>query len=228
MYLSTASPALSCSPGDKRTKHVDLPAGTETLRITAGTNPGGEPACIWALACIPDGSLASGSSRGTVQFWETQFGTSLSTVQQHQADVNALAVSPSGAAVFAAGVDPSVVLIKREAATAPGGPARYAYSDRRRPHTHDVRAMAVLRPPLPHRSASGGAAHAQPRLLTAGNDAELLVHSMDRFTAQPPVRVAAAPCAPAIAFACNGRFAVADVASLDIWQAPQAEVHGKV
>eukprot|EP00892_Ulva_mutabilis_P000419 jgi/Ulvmu1/10378/UM061_0061.1 len=217
---------------------LDVESGTETLRITAGANPGRgrEPACIWALACLPDGCLASGCSRGMVQFWETQFGTLLSSVQQHQADVNALAAAPDGSAVFAAGVDPSLVLMKREtpAGATPGGPVRYAYSDRRRPHTHDVRAMAMLRPPPPRggggsgRRAGGGAAPAQHVcLLTGGNDAELLVHSVDRFTYHHPVRVTAAPCAPAISFSQTGRFAVADRASLGIWQAAHAVVHGE-
>lgn len=199
-------------------------AGTEALRITAGTNPGGEPACIWALACLPDGSLVSTSSRGTVQFWETQFGTALSSVQQHQADVNAVAVSPCGGAVFAAGVDPSLVLIKRETAAAAGGLTRFAFSDRRRPHTHDVRSMAVLAPPAAARP--GGPRGAS--LLTGGNDAELLVHSVDEFTQHHPVRVTAAPCAPAVTFAANGRFVVADLGSLDVWQAAHADVHEQV
>lgn len=192
------------------------------LRITVGVNPKGEPACIWALACMPDGSLVSGSSLGTVHLWEPQFGTCLATVQQHQADVNAVAVSPSGACIYAAGVDPSVVLLRRETSSGgPGAPPRYVYSDRRRPHTHDVRTMAVL--DLPREGSAPAAC-----LITGGNDAELLVHSAEDFTRHNPVRVTAAPCGLMPAFSRSGRFVVAALGSLDIWQAARADVHLKV
>jgi WD40 repeat protein len=200
-------------------------AGQERLRITAAPAPGrGEAACIWALAPLRHGALASASSRGTVQIWETQFGTLLSACSHHQADTTCVAATPDATAVFAAGVDPSLVLLRRvatgatlgaaregdddtgraaaAAAAAPpdDGTCRYQYSDRRRPHSSDVRALAIVTPP---RRGAGGfkgaAAQATSYLVSGGNDAQLLVHNAAAFGRIHPVRPDPVPCAPAVA-----------------------------
>lgn len=214
-------------------------AGTETLRITAATHTGGQPACIWSLATLPGGLLASASSRGVVQTFETQFGTQQSSCHHHQADVTCLAASPCGGNLFAAGVDPSLVLLtpSQPAGSDSDAPARFQFSDRRRPHGRDVRAMAVVTPrSRSHKSkASGASAKVQQQaerpswLLTGSNDAQLLVHSAQTFQSQHAARVTAAPCAPVLAFSACGRFIAADGESIDVWQPADAPAaHEKV
>jgi WD40 repeat protein len=211
------------------------------LRITAATQAGGQPACIWALAALKGGLLASASSRGVVQVFETQFGAQVSTCSHHQADVSCLAVSPCGTNLFAAGVDPSLVLLtpSEPADNASDAPARFQFSDRRRPHSRDVKAMAVVTPRSHHSHKPGGTGtataaaqqHAERMswLVTGGNDAQLLVHSADRFSQAPAARITAAPCAPIMAFSSRGRFLAADGESVDVWQpAAVSAVHEKV
>ena len=213
------------------------------LRITAATQAGGQPACIWSLAELPGGLIASASSRGVVQTFETQFGTQQSSCHHHQADVTCLAVAPCGQHLFAAGVDPSLVLLtpSQPAGSESDSPTRFQFSDRRRPHRSDVRAMAVVAPPslsrtpTPASKESGGSTSPQNQLdmpswlLTGSNDAQLLIHSAHRFRNMHAARVTAAPCAPVLAFSACGKFIAADGESLDVWKPADAPAaHEKV
>jgi U3 small nucleolar RNA-associated protein 4 len=83
-----------------------LDSSQEVLRITAGDGSGAAAAAhaaVWALLVLRDGTVVSGDSGGNVQFWDGRFGTLLASFRQHQADVLALAASPDGEFVFAAG-----------------------------------------------------------------------------------------------------------------------------
>ena len=52
-----------------------------------------------------------------------------------------------------------------------GKPERWVHSQSKRPHTHDVRTLCVVNLP-----------DEDPALVSGGNDAQLLVHSMPRYT----------------------------------------------
>ncbi len=95
--------------------HNALWAGHELLRITAGAISASPP-CVWALAVLADGTLASADSSGATQFWEGAHGTLLARYERHSADVLALAASTDGLAVFAAGVEPRVGGCRQERA----------------------------------------------------------------------------------------------------------------
>ena len=68
---------------------------------------------MWACLVLPDGTMASGDGSGAVQLWDASLGTRLAAFRAHAADVLALAAAPDGSAVFAAGVDPQLVIIQR-------------------------------------------------------------------------------------------------------------------
>jgi WD40 repeat protein len=54
------------------------------------------------------GTLVSGDSSGSVQFWDSRDGTLLQAHTYHKGDVNALATVPSQNRVFSAGSDGQV------------------------------------------------------------------------------------------------------------------------
>lgn len=54
------------------------------------------------------GTIVSGDSSGSVQFWDAQFGTLLQAHSHHKGDVNALAAAPNHNRVFSAGSDGQV------------------------------------------------------------------------------------------------------------------------
>lgn len=82
----------------------------ELYRLTVGLGGvgGGSDICVWSLIVLRDGTIVSGDSTGSVQFWESRHGTFLQAHRQHKADVLALAAGPSHREVFAAGADGQV------------------------------------------------------------------------------------------------------------------------
>ncbi|KAK9825655.1 hypothetical protein WJX81_005809 [Elliptochloris bilobata] len=183
----------------------DIAAARELLRITVGDGSGREH-CVWAVAVLADGTMASGDAGGGVALWDARLGTRLAGFSRHRADVLALAASPDGGALFAAGVDSQVALFRRVSA----GSQRWAFLEARRPHTHDVRAAAVVSPP-----------GAEPLLVTGGHDAVLIVHSVPRFQQEHPVRVGRCPQPPLLAVAaaaCPERLVAAHGRGVDVWQ----------
>ncbi|CAL5222772.1 g5185 [Coccomyxa viridis] len=152
----------------------------ELMRISIGDGSGKEH-CVWKSLVLCDGTMVTGDSGGNVQFWDAQLGTRTAAFQVHAADVLAMAASPAGDAVFAAGIDPQLALYKRVPGNK-GKPERWVHSQSKRPHTHDVRALCVVSVP-----------DEDPVLVSGGNDAQLLVHSVPRYTQESPVRVSRCP-----------------------------------
>ena len=179
--------------------HVfDVALTQELARITVGQGDAprkSDERCVWALEYLPCGTLVSGSSDGDVTFWDGRHGTQLSSHRQHRADVLALAASPDGSVVFASGVDSQVAAFEHVVAVDDdGGPLghRWTVTGTKRPHTHDVRALAI--------AAIGGA----PVLLSGGNDAQLLAYPANAFRKRHPVRVVSVPQTPPIAITGGG------------------------
>ena len=73
----------------------------------------GKEHCVWRSLVLSDGTMVTGDSGGNVQFWDAQLGTRTAAFQVHAADILAMAASPAGDEVFAAGVDPQLALYKR-------------------------------------------------------------------------------------------------------------------
>jgi len=67
--------------------------------------------CVHALAYLPDGLLASASSRGSVEIWDPVFGTRVRAFVAHKADVLALCSGHFGTThvLYAGGIDPKIV-----------------------------------------------------------------------------------------------------------------------
>ncbi|GBG66273.1 hypothetical protein CBR_g57871 [Chara braunii] len=139
----------------------------EVFRITVGIgSQKRENICVWALLWLRSGVLVSGDSTGSTQFWDGKMGTLLHCHRRHQADVLALAATPSHTSVFAAGIDGQVVIYqeisnevqdeKSERYSEDKGDQfkNWVYVGGRRSHTHDIRALAVF--VVPHSRAGIG------------------------------------------------------------------------
>lgn len=136
----------------------------ELYRITAGLGGtgNGSTLCIWSIITLRDGTIVSGDSSGSTQFWDGKLGTLLQAQLGHKADVLALATSPNHQSVFAAGADGQVVQyqlvseskVLTDAArrgvvdVGIGMGERWVFVGSKRTHTHDVNALVVAFPPV--------------------------------------------------------------------------------
>ncbi|GFQ02575.1 cirhin [Phtheirospermum japonicum] len=134
----------------------DVKLSHEIYRITVGLGGLGSDSdlCIWSLLALRCGTIVSGDSSGSVQFWDSQFGTLLQAHSHHKGDVNALAAAPSHNRVFSAGSDGQVILYKlsseavdsSDTKSVPDAIKKWIYIGYVRAHTHDVRALTVATP----------------------------------------------------------------------------------
>ncbi|XP_019090308.1 PREDICTED: U3 small nucleolar RNA-associated protein 4 isoform X3 [Camelina sativa] len=195
----------------------------EVYRITVGLGGLGSSSeiCVWSLLSLRCSVLVSGDSTGTVQFWDSQFGTLLESHSNHKGDVNTLAAAPSHNRVFSAGADGQVILYKLSGSTNSSQELKpsqkWDYIGYVKAHTHDIRALTVSVPisredPFPddilpdkisrkHRKKGKPVdftyhkwAHlGVPMLISAGDDAKLFAYSIQEFTKFSPHDICPAP-----------------------------------
>lgn len=106
-----------------------------------------------------------------------------------------------------------VALFHRVPDKATGVPA-WVYLDRKQPHTHDVRSLAVLTRPDSH-----------PMLISGGNDGQLVLYSLDRFLKEHPTRQSKSPQVPLLQLSCGrhpARLLHVHQHTLSIWQLGRA------
>ncbi|KAL6637797.1 hypothetical protein ACP70R_025369 [Stipagrostis hirtigluma subsp. patula] len=197
----------------------------EKYRITAGLGGAGTgpELCISSLLFLRCGTLVSGDSTGSVQFWDSLHGTLLQAHSNHKGDVNALATVPSHNRVFSAGSDGQVILYKASKGefgarrdTDKEQVGKWVYVGYVRVHTHDVRALTMAVPicredALPeekavkirrrekHEFSYHKWAHlGVPMLISGGDDTKLFAYSAKEFTQFAPHNFCPAPQRPSI------------------------------
>lgn len=199
----------------------------EKYRITAGLGGVGSERelCIWSLLFLRCGTLVSGDSSGSVQFWDSRHGTLLQAHTNHKGDVNALATVPSQNRVFSAGSDGQVILYKASKdefsddneKVAEEQTHKWVYVGYVRAHSHDVRALTMAVPvykedALPEVKAvkirrrekpiafsyHKWAHLGVPMLISGGDDTKLFAYSAREFTQFAPHNFCPSPQRPLI------------------------------
>ncbi|KAL2489145.1 Transducin family protein/WD-40 repeat family protein [Forsythia ovata] len=200
----------------------DAKLAHEIYRITVGLGGlgSGPELCILSLLALRCGTIVSADSSGSVQFWDSQFGTLLQVHSCHKGDVNALAAAPSHNRVFSAGSDGQVILYKISSDAVGSSDGKFVsdpikkwiYVGYVRAHTHDVRALTVA-VPISHEdvlpdekvkrirgrkkpldfSYHKWAHLGVPMLISAGDDTKLFAYSAKEFTKFSPHDICPAP-----------------------------------
>ncbi|CAL9110435.1 unnamed protein product [Musa textilis] len=199
----------------------------ETYRITIGLGGlgSGPELCVWSLLFLRSGTLVSGDSTGSIQFWDSHHGTLMQVHTYHKGDVNALATVPTQNRVFSAGSDGQVVLYRLSTDMISSDKeelskeqfVRWVYVGYIRAHTHDVRALAMAMPisredPLPDEkmlklrrqekpvsfSYCKWARLGVPMLISGGDDAKLFAYPAKEFTQFSPHNICPTPQRPLI------------------------------
>ncbi|MQM05672.1 hypothetical protein Taro_038481 [Colocasia esculenta] len=200
----------------------DATSAHEIYRITVGLGGLGskQELCVWSLYFLKCGTLVSGDSTGSVQFWDSRHGTLLQAHSHHKGDVNALAASPSHNRIFSAGSDGQVILYKlfTEASASSKDDlslemiSKWVYVRYVRAHTHDIRALTVAMPicaedmlldekkkkfrgrrkPIEF-SCRKWAHLGVPMLISSGDDTKLFAYSVREFTKFSPHDICPTP-----------------------------------
>lgn len=181
--LCATMPSKKClfvGGSDSRITKWSVKTGTCDAKMQLDKPDKRSETLVWCLESLGEGEVASGDSLGVVQIWDTVTCTALYRFSQHQADVLALAFSPSGA-LLASGVDAKVSTFVRQM----DAEERWVFVGADFNHTHDVRALAA--------GVKGGASadinSNAPAgwYLSGGVTGKLMVHNL-RCTAGQPVR----------------------------------------
>ncbi|KAF5355975.1 hypothetical protein D9756_004245 [Leucocoprinus leucothites] len=138
---------------DSSLRKWDLKTG-QSLERMAVDKIRGERTLVWTVGVLGDGTIVSGDSLGHVKFWDSRTCTQLHSFQAHGADVLALTINPEGKAIYTSGVDQKTVqfsLVRTNSSSTTTSGLRWAQTNSRRMHSHDVRALASWPPysPLP-------------------------------------------------------------------------------
>jgi len=135
--------------------------------------------CIWSMLVMNDSTVFTGDSEGHIQVWDASAragGIMLYSFHEHRADVTSLAMSKDQRAVFATGLDPRVAMFRKVAKDeSTGMPSSWVYAYSHRPHSHDVRGLAVV--------DSGRT------LVSGGNDTQLCHYPVSQFMSARPIKV---------------------------------------
>lgn len=123
----------------------DLRIGRISRTISLGTGPakGSKELLVWAVKCLPDGTIVSGDSAGEVRFWDAKNYSLIQRILGHQADILDIAVSADGESVISGGADQRTTLYRRKPSEKGDKARRWVEVTHRRYHTHDVKAFAV-------------------------------------------------------------------------------------
>jgi U3 small nucleolar RNA-associated protein 4 len=183
-----------------------------TLRMTVESFGRNISTRVWALAALADGTVVSGDSLGHVQFWDGDSGTLQQTFDQNEnkADVLDLDVTNDGSKVFASGVDSRVVCIERpiveSTSTASSAESRkWIMTTAQRPHTHDVRAVAICREPLKFTHEGETTTTVKETLFTGGVDTKLCTYQVKGFQKTRPKTLYPWPTFSPISIATEAR-----------------------
>jgi U3 small nucleolar RNA-associated protein 4 len=102
---------------------------------------GGNETLVWAVKCLPNGTILSGDSAGDLKIWD---GNNYSLVQRlhcHEADILDITMNANGSTIITGGADRRTVAYKSMPVEKGEGNRRWAQVMHRRFHEHDVKTL---------------------------------------------------------------------------------------
>lgn len=131
---------------DSTIRVFDTRHGQQIRNMSFGAAPigGPEQILVWSVKCLPDGTIVSGDSTGTLRFWDGQNYTLLQRIKSHVTDILEVAISANGETVFSGGTDRRTALYRRVGSGETAKRHQWAKVTHRRLHKHDVKTMAAF------------------------------------------------------------------------------------
>ncbi|KAK5082724.1 U3 small nucleolar RNA-associated protein [Lithohypha guttulata] len=125
---------------------------TMTLGKTADT---AQP-LVWALKCLPNGTILSGDSSGELKIWDAQNYSLVQRLKTHIADILDITTNTSGTMILTCGVDRRTVAYAPQSGTGNVKTQRWYEIRHRRFHEHDVKAITAFESKSMSIAVSGG------------------------------------------------------------------------
>lgn len=131
---------------DSTIRIFDTRNGQQIRSMSLGAGPQGGPkeTLVWSVKCLPDGTIVSGDSTGTLKFWNGKNYTLLQRVKSHLADILDVAVTADGGTVISGGMDRRTTIYRRAGSGRKGDRTHWAEVAHLRLHKHDVKAMTTF------------------------------------------------------------------------------------
>lgn len=200
-------PSTATSGSASGNGRVTLSGRSVVEKQSKGSKKNGKGTIVWGVSVLPDHTIVTADSLGSVGFWD---GASLAQKQifrAHKADAMCMTMGADGRSVFTSGPDQRVCQFVRvdaspvgtvngsASAGAGGGGGEWALTTTKRAHQHDVRALACFPAytpvPLSHPSHSSPAPSSTqpmaPVLASGGWDMTLILTpcASPSFTSAP-------------------------------------------
>ena len=112
--------------------------------MTLGKTPDGGKSIVWALKCLPDGTILSGDSSGELKIWDAKNFSCTQRLKTHQGDILDIVSNAKGDLVFTVAVDRRTVAYKPVASQQGRRAQRWTSLMHRRYHEHDVKCAAAF------------------------------------------------------------------------------------
>jgi len=124
-------------------RKFDLASGNVVLTMNLSPKE-----LIWKVLSIRnEDCIVVGSSKGTISFFETKFGTLRSELKTHEADVLCLEINANHSIIYATGLDSKIVTLEKITGTSETGRSgtdSWIVSSADRGQSHDVKALKLL------------------------------------------------------------------------------------
>lgn len=111
---------------------------------------------VWAVKCLPNGTILSGDSTGELKIWDSRYFSLAQRLKTHNADILDIATNASGTMILTCGVDRRTVAYGiRSRSHVPRAQSWHEIRHRRF-HEHDVKAMSSFESKTLNVVVSGG------------------------------------------------------------------------
>ncbi|KIW20827.1 hypothetical protein PV08_01405 [Exophiala spinifera] len=129
---------------DSTIRVIDLRTRTTIRHMSLGKPVDGEHTVVWAVKCLPDGTIISGDSTGELKIWDAKNFSLVQRLKSHTHDIVDLATNVDGNVIFSFGVDRRTVSYRPALTPTGGKKTRWAEISHQRYHRHDVKCAATF------------------------------------------------------------------------------------
>ena len=121
---------------------VDVTSRSLIRSMGLGRPVDGKKELVWAVKCLPDGTILSGDGGGELKIWDSKNFSLVQRLKTHDADVLDVTANATGDMIFTVGVDRRTIAYKPLPTQKGSKSQRWAKVYHRRYHENDIKCAA--------------------------------------------------------------------------------------